>query len=223
MNILKRARLFLFPHRSEDEPIDPADRARRQVDADRVKVDEFGGHIADVIAEIKRLDYELTLLSDEVAKWGRLKGVAVATGDEAAIRQAVEKRMDAQRRLDVNSGRIAEAKLLKTQLEQSYREAVERIDAAKDRVPLLTAKRAGIDLREQLAAADVNGPQSDSAEGAVAALEEDVAGKEAHASAYEQMAAGTAAGASRVADHTLDAKAVDDEVQAALTAAGKDF
>ena len=218
MNIFDRARDFLFP-KHEEAPADPAERAKRLIEQDRNRIGEFGGHIADVISELKRLQIERRPLQFEVDKWERMKGVAVTVNDEGSLRQAVENRMAAQRKLEAIDAQITEANSLKLKLELSYREAQERIDVASGRVPLLTAQRAGAEMREHLAKADVNGTQADSAEGAVAALEADVVGQQAHAAAYEQMAVGTTAGAGRVAEHAVDVNAVDAEVQAAIAAA----
>ena len=218
MSIFDKARDFLFP-KHEEAPVDATERAHRLIEQDKKRIGEFGGHIADVIAELKRLQAERPPLQADVDKWERLKGVAAGAGDEASVRTAVVTKVAAQKKLEALDAQITEANNIKLNLELSYREAQERIDAASGKVPLLTAQRADAEMREHLAKADVNGPQAESAEGAVAALEADVVGQQAHAAAYETMAVGTVAGAGRVADHAVDVKAVDAEVQAAMAAA----
>ena len=225
MRIVDKVKSWLQPLDPDmprgDEPVDPERAAHAAIDRDQVRIGEFGGHIADVIQEIKRLEGDRTPLQAEVDKWERLKAFAASAGNEDGVRQAVEQKVLIQRRVDAVDTQLAEARSLKSELEQSYQEAQDRVAAASGKVPLLSAKQAGAEMREHLAKADVDGRASDSAEGAVAALEDHVMERGAHAAAYEEMASGTTAAAGRIAESTVDPGAVDAEVRAAMEAAGR--
>jgi len=223
MSILDRAREFLTGHKKEQKsaPVDPVKMAKTAIERDQASIADFEGHIVDAIAELKRLEAERSPLQAEVDKWDRLKANAAAAGDEDSTRQAVEKKLVAKRRIEAVDARITEARQLRAELEDSLQEARDRLDVAAGKVPLQAAREAGAEMRERMAKSDVDGAQADTAEGAVAALGVDVTDKVAHAAAYEQMAATTAAGAGRVAERAPDVKAVDDEVKTAMAAAKK--
>lgn len=209
-------RWFRGKQEGERPTVDPSAAARGGLDDAKREVAEFVEKLADLAAELQRLEADVPALRAEVQKWERLKGLAASAGDEGSVRQAVESRMIAERKLAELEGRIEEVSDLRHELDRHRVDAQERIDRTEGRLPVLDAQRAGAHLRERMAEADVNGPLGDSSFAAVDSLEEDVQVAEARAGAMEQIAGTTAAGASRVADSAVDVSAVDAEVQAAL-------
>jgi phage shock protein A len=219
MSLLDRVRKSLFGDDDvEETPTSPEDVVAEAILKDEKLIKEFRKKLGEVYALKVSMSQAIDPMKEEVEKWERMKGVAASTGDEDAVRQAVEKRVLAEREVEEQRARIKDASDLMDELQSSLEEIEDRVSAARDWVPILEARKAGAEVREHLAKMDVDGAQSDSSEGAVAAFEEDVEDAEAHSAAYQEMSSRTATGASRVVDDSVDQKAIDAEVRAALEA-----
>lgn len=196
---------------------DPIAEAREALARERVLVDQFSSAIAESYAGVRELRLEEAATREEIAKLNRLKDAAAHRNDASAVEQAVRLRLEAEQKLQATIAAIETAVEGQEKLKSDLLAAEERIRSAEGRLRLLQAEAKGVALRTAVAENDLHAQESVAgATGVVDAADRKLDDQRAEAMAVESMVQ-----SARPPEMDLtDDRAVADEVQAALRAAG---
>jgi len=166
---------------------DPVRDSKIAIQDSEKLIGEFTARIAKLVAQNRSLQRERKEAEAEVAKFQGFAEKAASTGNVDDARQALERKMEAQKRLDFLSSEISRNEQLIGTLRDQLAKARAKVSSAKRNIVSLEARFEGAKVRKELAQASSEFNTGDSPLSALDDLEKAVNTEEVEAEAWEEL------------------------------------
>jgi phage shock protein A len=160
----------------------PGEELDAAIGALETRIRALQGKAADLARRQQALDAEMDSERREIETWTAVSQAAAASGRDPDLREAVEMRLLAQRKLDQSQAAQQAVSGVLRDLQERLARAQQQLDFAKDSRLALEARLDAARLRQQMAG-DLGGGPSD----ALKELEQAALAGEGRAAAYEKM------------------------------------
>jgi phage shock protein A len=199
---------------------DPVRDANFAIEDSQAEIGSFTSKVAELVAQSKMLERQITDAQAEVVKYTRIAELAAKAQNADDVTAAVTEKNNAAAKVATLQGELVQNQKLTEQLKAQIRAASEKISGAKSNVTRLSARLQGAKIRESLAEASGAFGESNNPLAKLDELQQTVDTAEARADAKTELATEvtTSTGAGLAAKYDTKSPDVSDEVARLMAA-----